>query len=232
MILMRRLARRYEQSNDLPASATDQVKPSRLSSRASSGRSIDFSCRISSLNIILGYDDAIKANGVTGSIDAFWARPSRSHPDFGHLRLRCDGLAVTFKGDVGSTALPSKPPSVNVTVDDIGVFEHLSSSLFQHAPPEASRVLPILLLDPNLVRASDWDTAAGKHPRHDYARSTVEVFDWRYSVPQATAYQAVSSSSQDSPVPRAFVPPSRDPPRPRRGRLLTTGRPTGSVDGN
>ncbi|ETS60986.1 hypothetical protein PaG_04917 [Moesziomyces aphidis] len=199
MILMRRLARRYEQSNDLPASATDQVKPSRLSSRASSGRSIDFSCRISSLNIILGYDDAIKANGVTGSIDAFWARPSRSHPDFGHLRLRCDGLAVTFKGDVGSPALPSKPPSVNVTVDDIGVFEHLSSSLFQHAPPEASRVLPILLLDPNLVRASDWDTAAGKHPRHDYARSTVEVFDWRYSVPQATAYQAVSSSSQDSP---------------------------------
>ncbi|KAJ1032669.1 hypothetical protein NDA16_000692 [Ustilago loliicola] len=157
--------------------------------RASVKRKLELSCHIGSFNLIIGYDDPTIDSRARLSTDAFWAKPSRSHPDFGHLRLRCDKLTAVYLDLLDNDEKNQTRPTMTFTVEDLGLFEHLSATLYEQCPPEASRVLPVLILDPNLIQPTDPNLGASQHSRHDYARSTVDVFDWRYSGLHPTAGQ-------------------------------------------
>lgn len=152
-------------------------------------RKLELSCHITSFNLIIGYDDPVTDSKARSSVEAFWARPSRSHPDFGHLRLRGDKLNAVYLDLPDNDSRNQTQPTMSFTAADLGLFEHLSAAMYQQCPPEASRTLPILILDPNLAQSNDQNLGASKHPRHDYASSTVDVFDWRYSGSHPTASQ-------------------------------------------
>ncbi|SPO22516.1 related to APG2 - required for sporulation [Ustilago trichophora] len=199
------LARMFSHSSasaNVPSSPT-QAKPqsSPLAPSPSVPRQIALSCQVSSFNLLIGYEDPMVNQRHSSSLDAFWARPSRSHPDFGHLRLRCDKLVALFADELGSTKTAPTQPKLQVNIDDLGLFEHLPASLFEHAPSEASRVLPILILDRNLAQSTHTSTRTPKPPRHDYASSTVDVIDWRYSVPHSVAAQRHAGATNQDPSP-------------------------------
>lgn len=194
-------------STDRPATAQSRGPSSRPHLR----RSLALSFRISSLNLIVGYDDPSVLQRCQPSLQTFWTRPSRSHPDFGHVRLRCDKLVAQFIN--ATTDHKSRPdqPQVKVSVDDLGLFEHLAPELYDPCPPGASRVLPILILDPDLAQSGAPSSAPAQRPQHDYASSTVDVFDWRYSGSASHRPDASASNSVNAAKAARFKTPETRP---------------------
>lgn len=186
MTLVRSLSHSSPQTEAAPPDQRPKAQPKSATPRQQIQRNIAFSCHNNSLNLIIGYDDAAALQRDPSSIESFWARPSRSHPSFGHLRLRCDKLFAQYTNAAAGNRLGQRRSRMNFTVDDVGLFEHLPTALYDQCPAETSRVLPILVLDPNLAQSGAASSAPAKQPRHDYAASTVDVFDWRYSAPHTT----------------------------------------------
>lgn len=177
------------QSFDLTSRHTQQestlkgpkAQPMRTLSSAQTGGDFTLSCHIDSFNLIIGYDDPHVLQQDQSSLGAFWARPSRAHPDFGHLRLRCNKLAAHYNHAQTGLSPAQSHAQIHFSVDDLGLFEQLPTVLYQQCPPESSRVLPILILDPTLSQSGTDSPARAEHLQHDYASSTVDVSDWRYS---------------------------------------------------
>ncbi|EST06234.2 Vacuolar protein sorting-associated protein 13A N-terminal domain protein [Kalmanozyma brasiliensis GHG001] len=181
MVLLGSLGHAPPQKDALPGDRRAATQPRSPSSSFRLQRSLVLSCRVSSLNLIIGYDDPAVLQRSQPSLETFWARPSRSHPDFGHIRLRCDKLLAQFTNVTTDDKSRPDQPQVQISADDLGLFEHLAPDLYQQCPPGASRVLPVLILDSNLAQSVAPSSASAKRPQHDYASSTVDVFDWRYS---------------------------------------------------
>lgn len=185
MMLFRSFMSTATQTDGLHSACEPKAQPATQPPRSNAQRRVALSCHVSSFNLIVGYDDPAMEDPVQASLQAFWARPSRSHPDFGHLRLRMERLTALLSNDTDSRTTSKLRSRLNLAIGDVGLFEYLPANLFQQCPAEASRVLPVIILDPNLAQSSHSTPATSKHSRHDYAMSTVEVFDWRYSVPFA-----------------------------------------------
>ncbi|GAC97086.1 potential autophagy related protein Atg2 [Pseudozyma hubeiensis SY62] len=188
--LLLSLTRSFDLTSARPSTSSVQ-RESRAHSRTAGPRApiqrdLTFSCQAASFNLIVGYDEPSEPQQDQSFLEAFWARPARIHPDFGHLRLRCDKLSARFTGAVASGDRSNTRANVQFAVEDLGVFEHLSGSLYEQCPPESLRILPVLILDPALAHLGTAAPAASKQPQHDYARSTVDVFDWRYNAFQTS----------------------------------------------
>ncbi|SNX82554.1 related to APG2 - required for sporulation [Melanopsichium pennsylvanicum] len=201
--LLMKLARMFSDNKVAakPSSSANQAKSSQspIVLGSSVERKLELSCNVSSFNLIIAYDDSVLDERVQSSLDAFWARPSRSHPDVGHVRLRCDKLSAMFHDEASRSKTNPSQPKVKLTMHDLGLFEHLPAALCEHCLLEASRTLPIFVLDHNLVHSRISNTQAAKHHRHDYASSTIDVFDWRYAVPHSATDQHSSGFTDDPP---------------------------------
>ncbi|SOV06587.1 Autophagy-related protein 2 [Ustilago sp. UG-2017a] len=187
--LSRKLTNGIPRNDIVESSSDNKAQPALPFKRSYAKRKLELSCHISSFNLIIGYDDPMIGSKTLSSIDAFWTKPSRSHPDFGHLRLRCDKLSAVYRSSPDTDGKKLTQPSITLTVEDLGLFEYLSANLYEQCPPDASRVLPVLILDPNLIQSTRSNLGATKHSRHDYASSTVDVFDWRFSGPHHAPVQ-------------------------------------------
>lgn len=205
LIKLARLCSRSMQHGSEPSDPhKSRADPNSPSPRSVLPRNLALSCHVSSFNLIVGYDDPEVDENISSTLDTFWARPSRSHPDFGHLRLRCDKLNATFANDLGSESSSHSHANIKFTADDLGLFEHLPRVLYEQCPTEASQILPVLILDTNLAHSGEPNSRATAHPQYDYASSTVDVFDWRYSVPyQAPGQRSAATSSRPEGSPRA-----------------------------
>ncbi|CDR87668.1 related to APG2-required for sporulation [Sporisorium scitamineum] len=186
MTLIRSLSRGGPQTEAPPPDHQPKTQPKGTAARSQVKRDLALSCHVNSLNLIIGYDDPAALQRDSSSFEAFWVRPSRSHPDFGHIRLRCDKLSTHFTNASARDKLAQRQSQLRFMVDDLGLFEHLPAALYEQCPGEVSRVLPILVLDPHVAQSGAVSSAPAKQPRHDYAASTVDVFDWRYSAPHPT----------------------------------------------
>ncbi|KAN0061095.1 autophagy-related protein 2 [Thecaphora frezii] len=169
---------------------------------------LDFRLSAKSLNVIFPYEglDGMtpqQQDQVRESIKAFWSRPSRSHPEIGHLRVKIDGIDVAYR----ATAAARPPPaSIALTVADFGVFEHLPPSMMSLVDSDGPKILPILILDHNMARTTEPSTpthalgasAAIKHNGLPILGPSVEAIDWR--VPVHSSAQPASSSSTSLPT--------------------------------
>ncbi|TKY84955.1 hypothetical protein EX895_006035 [Sporisorium graminicola] len=180
MTLVRSLSRGGPQTETTPPDRRNQAQLKSSGARPQIQRDVALSCHVNSFSLIVGYDDPTSLQQDPSSLDAFWARPTRSHPDFGHIRLRCDKLSAHFTNAADSDRHSERRSRMKFTVDDVGLFEHLPTALYEQCPAEVSRVLPILILDPNLAQSGAASSAPAQQPRHNYAASSVDVFDWRY----------------------------------------------------
>ncbi|SPO35600.1 related to APG2 - required for sporulation [Pseudozyma flocculosa] len=165
---------------------------------------IDIKLGAKSLNVVLLYEsledmqDQDRALALA-SLKTFWVRPTRPHPSIGHLRIRIDEVQAAYSAKTGSTASSA---SMNLTVADVGIFEHLPPSLIELLDPTASRVLPILILDPNMAKTSDGSShgrAIGAQPSAGSSSlpllgPDVESVDWR--APSQTSQQPASGAGR------------------------------------
>ncbi|CBQ70573.1 related to APG2-required for sporulation [Sporisorium reilianum SRZ2] len=213
MTLVRSLSRSGPHTEATPSETRQTKAQPKSTAQSQIQREIALSCHVNSLNLIIGYDDPATLQRDPTSIDAFWARPSRSHPDFGHIRLRCDKLFAQFVNAAESDRLGQRRSRIKFTVDDLGLFEHLPTALYEQCPAEVSRVLPILILDPHLAQSGAVTSTPSKQPRHDYAASTVDVFDWRYSAPHPSPAHRprAGSDTQTSAKAARFKPAEARP---------------------
>jgi autophagy-related protein 2 len=149
---------------------------------------LETSIIIKEVDIVCAYErpfdlDTAHHETFKQSLQSYWIRPTKIHPEIGHLRLRLQKIDCK----VLTSALES---SAMLQVGDAAFYEHLSPVLTSGSPTVAT-TLPLILFDQHLgerdASTKNQTGQAGPSQRHNAATedSVIESMDWRYAGPSA-----------------------------------------------
>lgn len=118
------------------------------------------------------------------SLQHYWNRPAKVHPEIGHLRLRLQRIDCKLKTLAQET-------SVVMQLGDAALYEHLSPSLTS-GDVAVAVTLPLVLFDEHLgeqnaPHKSQTCEAASSSPRCNVKveEAVIESVDWRHTGPSA-----------------------------------------------
>ncbi|CAO1624586.1 unnamed protein product [Sympodiomycopsis kandeliae] len=203
---------------------------------SASSQNIDFLVEVAAVHLLVAYQSRQElppdqCTAVDEALQHFWARPLRTHPPLGHLRLRLDTVAVNgHKTDEGN--------DFTISLSSVSLLEHLPTG-----EKSVGSYVPIVVFDEHLVADSKVSTAADERARKDAPdvrtasgthssthHATDSLYDWRSE--QAAAASS-SSGAAWGPYQRTGFNDKAWKLRPRmhRRKSSSTASPRSKVQG-
>ena len=137
-------------SDDCIMAASQQqesIIPKKGKQSTATSYSLETSITVKEVDIVCAYESpsdlgAVEYESFTQTLQSYWIRPAKVHPEIGHLRLRLQRIDCKLK----TLALET---SILLQMGDAALYEHLSPSLTSGTAAIAV-TLPLIFFDRNL----------------------------------------------------------------------------------